>query len=268
MLDYGKIKSYGNLQRLVVLNGSRKLKISQEQKQTQEYIRWLQCLRERREFNKQNRFNKIKLCNNISRAQMTVFELAVCNEWDWFITLTISPQKFDRSDLRGYYKEFRKFLDYYNKKYKTKVKFLFVPEKHKDGMWHMHGLIRGILHEHLRQFQPGDNVPQYLIDNGYYNWGLYANKFGWCSLDKIKDKLKCSRYITKYITKDTSKNVTSLYNKLYYCSMGLQRSNVVWEGDFKAYKKFNYDKNNFDFRNEFCNIYWLREGEEVSEYAQ
>ena len=41
----------------------------------------------------------VKLSNNISRAKSKVFEYAYCNHWDYFITLTISPDKYDRYDL-------------------------------------------------------------------------------------------------------------------------------------------------------------------------
>lgn len=35
--------------------------------------------------------NDCKLANNISRARSKVFEYAFCNDWDYYITLTIDP---------------------------------------------------------------------------------------------------------------------------------------------------------------------------------
>ena len=54
----------------------------------------------------------VKLSNNISRAKSKVFEYAYCNHWDYFITLTISPDKYDRYDLKAYIKDLGKFISF------------------------------------------------------------------------------------------------------------------------------------------------------------
>lgn len=93
--------------------------------------------------------NTEKLSNNISRAKSLIFEYAFCNSWDYFITLTISPDKFDRYSLNSYVKALGKFINNYNTNYHSKIFYLLIPEQHKDGAWHMHGLISGILPKHL-----------------------------------------------------------------------------------------------------------------------
>ena len=35
-----------------------------------------------------------KLDSSISRTKRVILEKALCNEWDWFCTLTISPDKY------------------------------------------------------------------------------------------------------------------------------------------------------------------------------
>ena len=171
---------------------------------------------------KKGTVNTEKLTNNLSRAKNTVKELAICNPWDFWCTFTISPTKYDRHNLDSYFRDFAKFLNNYNSyncPVEHKVKYLLVPEQHKDGAWHLHGFIKGI--------KPSDLC---INDNGYLTWKQYNKKFGFISMDKIKNMDKCSSYILKYMTKDSDKNVTDLHRHLYYASKGLERSVELYRG--------------------------------------
>ena len=164
---------------------------------------------------KKGTVNTKKLLANLSRAKNKVQEYALCNSFDYFVTLTIDKLKYDRYDLKKYYKDLGKMLSNYNKIHDSKIKYILIPENHKDGAWHMHGLISGILPKHLTS-----------NENGYLSWSQYSKKFGYMSLSKIKDKKKVSSYITKYITKSLSAQMDNLGNNLYYCSKKL---NTAWE---------------------------------------
>lgn len=166
--------------------------------------------------------NTEKLTNNLSRAKSTVKELAICNPWDYWCTFTINPDKYDRYNLDAYFKDLGKFINNYNSYNcpdEYKVKYLLVPEQHKNGAWHLHGFIKGIKPQDL-----------FTNTNGYLDWKQYHNKFGFISMDHIRDMDKCSSYILKYMTKDTDKNVTELNRHLYYCSKGLQRGVELYRG--------------------------------------
>lgn len=159
--------------------------------------------------------NPDKLSNNISRARSAIFEYAYCNQWDYFITLTIAPDKFDRYDLNAYIKHLGKFINNYHTNHHSKISYLFIPEHHKDGAWHMHGLISGILPKHV-----------VINGNGYLDFPMYSKKFGYCSLSLVKSHERVSKYITKYVTKE-------LYcmphgQRLYYCSKGLKKSELLY----------------------------------------
>lgn len=189
-------------------------------------ISYCQALRERgwedeRNHKKKCFVNNEKLSNNLSRAKSTVRELGLCNDWDYFVTLTISSDKHNRYDLELYRKKLSEFIHNYNRRCpdEFKVKFLLVPEKHKDGAWHMHGLIKGIKQKDLLY-----------NDNGYLDWKQYHDKFGYISLDLLREKDKATSYILKYITKETEKNVTELNAHLYYCSKGLNRATKLYCG--------------------------------------
>lgn len=171
---------------------------------------------------KKGSVNEQKLINNLARAKGTVRELALCNQWDYWCTFTINPDKYDRYDLDTYMRDFAMFLNNYNK-YKCpseyKVKYLLVPEQHKDGAWHLHGFIRGI--------KPSD---LYINEHGYLTWKQYEKKFGYISMSKINNMDRCSSYILKYMTKDADKNVSDLHKHLYYASQGLERAVELYKG--------------------------------------
>lgn len=166
--------------------------------------------------------NTEKLSNSLSRSKSKVQELALCNLWDYWCTFTIDPQKFDRTNLSEYYSKFSKFINDYNKRRddEYRVKYLLVPEKHKDGCWHMHGFIKGIAPHDL-----------YVNKYGYLTWKQYENKFGFISMDKIKDLEKASSYIQKYMTKDLEKSVTELNHRIFYSSHGLNKAQELYRGN-------------------------------------
>lgn len=157
-----------------------------------------------------------KLDNNLVRAKNTVFELAICNEWTFFCTLTIDERLFDRYNLSAYKTALSKWLNNY-KRTGASVKYLLIPELHKDCAIHMHGLLSGVPDSHLciNQF-------------GHLDWPAYHNKFGFVSLSAIKDSVATAKYITKYISKDVGKAVSQCGAHLYYASKGLKRADTIF----------------------------------------
>lgn len=181
-----------------------------------------------------------KLRNNISRAKSKVFEYAYCNPWEYFVTLTIDGSKYQRDDLGTYYKAFGQWLRDYKKKYHLDFAYVLIPELHKDGKsWHMHGLMHGLPYDHLT-----------VNDNGYLDWEPYRLKFGYISIDRIRDQAKTASYITKYISKDLSKCVTECNAKMYYCSRGLKTATEVARGTL-------IDGITPDFENEYLKLQWF-----------
>lgn len=209
--------------------------------------------------------NEKKLSNNVSRARNKIYELASCNPWDLFVTLTIDSNKFDRQDLEKYHKSFVIFLRDYGKKYGIKIKFLLIPELHSDGKsWHIHGLFYGLPTSHLHQFQIGDTMGLKVaekVKNGdiVYKWTPYENKFGWCVLEPIKNHEAVSKYIVKYINKDLEKSVTDLNAHLYYHSRNLNEATTLMRGTLTA-------DIGYDFANEYCSIKALPYTQEIVDF--
>lgn len=206
--------------------------------------------------------NSEKLQENIARAKSTIFELAFCNPWDWFFTGTLDPQRYDRTDLDKYHKTLTQWLRDYSKKHNLKIKFLFVPELHRDGKsWHIHGFLYGLPVEHLQRFEFGDVMGKGIADkvkkgDVVYNWAAYAQKFGYCDLEPIRSYEAVSKYVTKYINKSLASSVMELNAHMYYVSRGLQRAEVVKKGTMFADVEFTYE-------NEYCKVAWLDYSDEL-----
>jgi len=204
-----------------------------------------------------------KLWNSISRTKAKIYELAICNDWQYFVTFTINKEHYDRYNLKEYMSAFGKWLSNYSAR-KTggkKIEYILIPEMHKDGAWHLHGLMRGIPAEHLTLFESGKH-PKHLIDNAYLNWGAYEKKFGFCSLDKIKDKERVAKYITKYISKTLATQGRELHSQLYYCTKGLNMSEEIFRG------WCNVAEEEFDFQNEYVGLKWFSPKEEEHRAGQ
>lgn len=163
--------------------------------------------------------NEKKLLDNIKRAEQKIREYGYCNPWDMFVTLTIDQSKHDRYDLKSYYRAFSQWLRNYQRKHRINIKYLLVPEQHKDGAWHMHGFFYGLPVEHLE-----------VNSHGYYDWLPYRRKFGYISIDFIRDKARAASYISKYVSKNISALVSDLNQKMYYCSHGLKTAEIIKKG--------------------------------------
>ena len=204
--------------------------------------------------------NNDKLLNNIARARNTVFEYALCNDWQYFATLTLDGRKYNRYDLKKYIKDLGSFLYNINKRRDIKVKYLLIPEQHKDGAWHLHGLFMGFNDNDLvpftRDMFNNGKIPIYILnhidDNVLFKWQKYSDKFGYCVFDKIRDKDRVSSYILKYFSKDMSKSVTDLNARLFYSSHGLKKAVEIKRGLIDNGVIYNPD-----YVNDFVSVKWI-----------
>ena len=93
----------------------------------------------------------------------------------------------------------------------------------------------GLPTEHLHEFTKEEKLPiKILIEIAHghkiYSWPAYAKTFGYISISKIINAESVSKYITKYITKDLMRTRIGLNEHLYYCSQGLKRAEIIFEG--------------------------------------
>lgn len=77
------------------------------------------------------------------RARSKLRRLALSNEFSHFVTLTLDPAKIDRCDPVSVQRALSTWLS--NMVQRHGLKYVIVPEQHKDGAWHFHGLFAGRL---------------------------------------------------------------------------------------------------------------------------
>lgn len=171
-----------------------------------------------------------KLDSSVSRTKRVILEKALCNPWEWFCTFTISESKYNRNDLITWRDSFTQWMRDQRKK-GFPIQYLVVPEQHKDGSWHAHGLFSGLKESDLISFKEidkqgyrtpeGRRLPRKLVNSEYRNWEPYMEKFGFCSFGKINNPVAAGFYITKYITKENDRMVQDVGLHSYYVSRGL-----------------------------------------------
>ncbi len=163
-----------------------------------------------------------KLNEAFCRAKSMVLQYALCNSWDWFFTGTLDETKFDRYDLDAYQQKLSQFIRDKRKSYGTQVQYLLIPEQHKNGAWHIHGMLANLPGSALRRFRPPE--PQALVHSTFLNWPDYMQKFGFCSLGPIKHPKATAFYITKYVSKELSRRGGDLGKHLYFHSRPLKKA--------------------------------------------
>lgn len=161
--------------------------------------------------------------DNLKRARDKVFEIASANKWDYMVTLTLDKDKINRYDKSEVLKLVSKWLD--NKVQRRGLKYLIVPEYHKDGAIHFHGLFNDALDfvsserykirgnkkpiglSTLRKygFKPTDEQVQEVFNVKDFPYGFTT------ALKLDGNVTAVSLYMTKYITKDLQKIFGSYY---------------------------------------------------------
>ena len=133
---------------------------------------------------------------SVNRSKNNLYRIARSNDWDYFITITFDREQTDSSDYREVVKKITKWLNNMQQRGSAKMKYLIVPEFHKDGIhYHFHGLLANC-----------DNLN--LVDSGHIDkmgekiYNISNWKYGFTTAVKIKDNGKVTSYIGKYITKD------------------------------------------------------------------
>lgn len=137
------------------------------------------------------------------------------------------------------------------------MKYLTIPEQHKDGAWHEHGFIMGLPPEYLRLFDAEvEKLPKYIRDklaggSPVFDFPAYRQKFGFCDFEPVRSLEAVSKYVTKYITKSLKTSVTASGAHLYYHSLGLQRSEIIKKGSL------NCSQEAWDYENDYVKVAWF-----------
>ncbi len=168
--------------------------------------------------------------SSLSRTRRRIFEIAMCNKFDYFVTLTINNNHI-RNDLERVQYDLRKLLKAYKRKTPDFI-YLIITELHKDNEnYHFHGLFGGINEKDI-----------YINKNGFLSCSFF-DTLGFNSFSKIRNYERCCSYITKYITKECVKNS---HNQIYIVSRGMKKPT--------RFVVQNFNNLTFSYKNDYCEI--------------
>lgn len=151
------------------------------------------------------------IVRSLKRTKASINDIISCNNFDYFVTLTISPEtQIDKYSYSETTYVIHKYL-------RSNIqRYILVPELHKSGAYHFH-LLADIPKYDLKHFHAG-----------IYNIRSYEH-LGFSTAKKIKpdSSLALSGYLQKYITKDLLHTVPK-GKKRFWSSKGLSRPIITY----------------------------------------
>lgn len=106
------------------------------------------------------------------------------------------------------------------------MRYILIPELCKDGAFHMHGFINGLLDRDM--IPTGNFNPKTGVE--YLTWRRYHQEFGFFQCHEIDGISNLVKYSIKYMSKDICKTVTESGAHLYYASKGLKTAELIYKG--------------------------------------
>ena len=189
--------------------------------------------------------------DSFKRAKDKIYDYILCNEWTYFFTGTINPQKMDSSKPKECLKPLKVWLQHMVQRYG--IAYICIFEYHKKGNIHMHGLILENFAKPLKLVDSGTKLyfgfkkpmrnktaRRYGLntDSGQMVYNLTTWRFGWSTAIKVYgDRQQLAHYVTKYITKDNKK----IFGKYYWHSRNLDKPKILYSNvDFDSVNSAEY----------------------------
>lgn len=155
------------------------------------------------------------------RARVAVRDLGLCNDWAYFVTLTLDARRINRYDPAEVVRHLNHWLD--NRVRRDGLAYVLVPEHHKDGAIHFHGFFN-------------DALP--VVDSGHHDQGGHPvynlPAWGWgfsTAIALYGDRAAAVGYCCKYVAKQQEK----IGGRWYYSGGRLRRPEVTWcDADWDA----------------------------------
>lgn len=129
---------------------------------------------------------------SMNRAKKNLFDYVVSNpDMNLFVTLTLNAEKVDRYDYKQIIRKLNQWLD--NRVRRNGLKYVLVPELHKDGAIHFHGFFNRVL-------KLNDSGLKHKNGNPVYNLPDWSLGFT-TAIDTDENRERTANYICKYVTK-------------------------------------------------------------------
>lgn len=188
-----------------------------------------------------------KIGRSKARAKSKLHDLIMCNDFEWFVTLTLSPEEVDdRTDYDGVIKKLNTYLA--NRVRRNGLKYVGVAELHKKGGLHFHFLMNDVVPVQASgtYIRPSGGKPVKEITvrrSGYslaqcktvYNLTDWTLGFT-TAIQTYGDRVAVASYIGKYITKGEK-----VGGRWYYSGGELQRPRFT-------YGRIDFDSFAADYR--------------------
>lgn len=183
---------------------------------------------------------QLEKTRNLWKVKTKIKDYCLSNDFTFFWTLTFaSSENHDRYDDDLAFYCMGKWIEKMRKKY-GRFKYIFIPERHKDGAIHFHGVTEGFC---------GDISYSGKKHKGKKVYNCMDWKYGFSTLSRIISKRKCATYISKYVTKELTDSAVEKGKKKYWCSRGLRKPAVTYS---QVDLSFGREP---DYENETCYIY-------------
>lgn len=154
----------------------------------------------------------------IWKIKTKIKDYVLCNDFDTFWTMTFKNHRYDYEHaFEVLSKWLRKMRDKHGK-----FRYIVIPEIHKDGAIHFHGVFggfkgllvdSGVKHRNVTVF----NCPEW--------------EYGFTTITRMRNKEKCASYVTKYFTKQMQATIVKKGQKKYWLSKGLEKPVVTYSAD-------------------------------------
>ena len=183
------------------------------------------------------------------RARNAVRDIALSNEFSYFVTFTLDASKVDRYDINAVVKKMNYWLD--NRVRRNGLKYVLVPELHKDGAVHFHGFVNDCLGlvdsgtltggelKRPRKPRSARERDSLLASGCHVVYNVTDWKLGFSTAIELYGEYRSAvGYVCKYISKAQEK----IGGRWYYSGGQLDKPSVsLTDIDFDAFLSDNND---------------------------
>ena len=196
--------------------------------------------------------NKLQGFQNFSNSENARFssrnrvvEIIKANsDFCYFFTGTFDPKKWNSKNFQEVFKPLRRFLQ--NKG----IKYILVPELHQSGAIHFHGVFNETVEPYLDNFDLSKKLPKRIRDGilkenrELFDFPTYAKRFGWVSIEKIRNLDAVACYVSKYITKSFEDEKNRISYRRFFASKNLSRpfNDFPKENDVLEFEPIRFSK--------------------------
>lgn len=149
---------------------------------------------------------------SVRRARRQIRDYALCSDFDLFVTLTLDKTKIDRYDITVITKRLNNWLD--NCVRRKGLRYILVPERHKDGAIHFHGFFNDVLSIVDSGRKDKNKNIIYNLPNWTYGFSTAIRLYG--------EYCHAVNYVCKYV----GKNPEKIGGRWYYSGGSLNSPEV------------------------------------------